>query len=217
MTDRLTEIAEGAPVSPKEAEALAREYPYFIVPAVAALESATDPEQRRRLKMRIACSVGSRDVLANLFGEESEEFLAFYPDQQKAELSTDDTIETFLDRFGDKMEAHAEGEIPIAAPAIDYAASILADTPEMPDSGTTDNTSAMLDSFLGATPEPQKQPEPTALTESFARIMIKNRNYDKALEIIEALNLNNPEKSIYFADQIRFLRKLILNESKKQR
>ena len=216
MTDRLAETAAGASVSVAEADALAKEHPYFIVPAVAALANA-DADERKRLKMRIACSVGSRDTLANLFGEEPEEFLSFYPDQRKPELSTEDTIDSFLDRFGDKMEAHAEGEIPIAPPAIDYAATMIADNPKMPETGTSDGTSAMLDSFLGNAPQPHKQAEPTALTESFARIMIKNRNYDKALEIIEALSLNNPEKSIYFADQIRFLRKLILNESKKQR
>lgn len=53
------------------------------------------------------------------------------------------------------------------------------------------------------------------LTESFVRVLIKNRNYAKALEIISEINLKNPEKSIYFADQIRFLKKLIINERKK--
>ena len=41
--------------------------------------------------------------------------------------------------------------------------------------------------------------------------------YEKALEIILSLSLNFPEKSIYFADQIRFLRKLIVNEKYKQK
>lgn len=63
--------------------------------------------------------------------------------------------------------------------------------------------------------EPQKDSESNALTESFVRILIKNRNYSKAIEIISDLRLKNPEKSIYFADQIRFLQKLIINENKK--
>ncbi len=57
-------------------------------------------------------------------------------------------------------------------------------------------------------------PDSGNLSESFARIMIKNRNYTKALEIISDLSLKNPEKSIYFADQIRFLRKLIVNDNR---
>ena len=58
-----------------------------------------------------------------------------------------------------------------------------------------------------------QEPDNSSLTESFARVMIKNGNYRKALQIITELSLNNPEKSIYFADQIRFLKKLIINEN----
>ena len=54
------------------------------------------------------------------------------------------------------------------------------------------------------------------LSESLAKMYIKRHNYAKALEIIENINLNFPEKSIYFADQIRFLRKLVLNEKTKK-
>jgi len=61
----------------------------------------------------------------------------------------------------------------------------------------------------------QKSAEPASLTESFVRVLIKNRNYSKALQIISEINLKNPEKSIYFADQMRFLKKLIINETKK--
>lgn len=66
-----------------------------------------------------------------------------------------------------------------------------------------------------AAKETVKDPESASLTESFVRILIKNRNYSKAIEIISGLSLKNPEKSIYFADQIRFLQKLIINENKK--
>lgn len=65
------------------------------------------------------------------------------------------------------------------------------------------------------TPQPAPEPESTSLTESLARVMIKNGNYSRALKIISELSLKNPEKSIYFADQIRFLRKLIINENNK--
>ncbi|MFC2457437.1 MAG: tetratricopeptide repeat protein, partial [Prevotella intermedia] len=39
--------------------------------------------------------------------------------------------------------------------------------------------------------------------------------YSKALEIIQRLNLLYPKKNRYFADQIRFLEKLIINNNKK--
>ena len=51
------------------------------------------------------------------------------------------------------------------------------------------------------------------LTESLAKMYIARHKYSQALEIIERLSLNYPEKSIYFADQIRFLTKLVLNET----
>jgi hypothetical protein len=49
-------------------------------------------------------------------------------------------------------------------------------------------------------------------TETLAKIYIKQGRYSKALEIIQRLNLIYPKKNAYFADQIRFLEKLILNE-----
>jgi predicted Zn-dependent protease len=52
-------------------------------------------------------------------------------------------------------------------------------------------------------------------TETLAKIYIKQRRYSKALEIIRKLNLKYPKKSIYFADQIRFLEKLVINEKTK--
>lgn len=52
-------------------------------------------------------------------------------------------------------------------------------------------------------------------TETLARIYIKQGRYDKALEIIRRLSLNFPKKNAYFADQMRFLEKLIINNSKK--
>ncbi|MBR1469993.1 MAG: tetratricopeptide repeat protein [Prevotella sp.] len=48
-------------------------------------------------------------------------------------------------------------------------------------------------------------------TETLAKIYIKQGRFDKALEIIQRLNLLYPKKNAYFADQIRFLEKLILN------
>jgi len=57
-----------------------------------------------------------------------------------------------------------------------------------------------------------KAPAGSLLSESLAKIFIKQHNYRRAYEIISSLNLNYPEKSIYFADQLRFLQKLIANQ-----
>ena len=60
-----------------------------------------------------------------------------------------------------------------------------------------------------------KQGEEGFFTETLARIYIKQGRYSKALEIIQRLSLIYQKKNAYFADQIRFLQKLILNNNKK--
>jgi len=44
--------------------------------------------------------------------------------------------------------------------------------------------------------------------------LIKQKKYREAIEILKKLNLNNPKKSVYFADQIRFLEKILANLKK---
>ncbi|MGL4781673.1 MAG: hypothetical protein ACRCXN_12720 [Bacteroidales bacterium] len=56
--------------------------------------------------------------------------------------------------------------------------------------------------------------EDDLLTESLAKIYIKQKRYEKALEIIKSLSLKYPKKSVYFADQIRYLEILIANIKK---
>ena len=75
------------------------------------------------------------------------------------------------------------------------------------------------------TPEVEEEPSQESpsddgesyFTETLAKIYIKQGRYSKALEIIQRLNLNYPKKNAYFADQIRFLKKLIVNEKAAQR
>ena len=123
--------------------------------------------------------------------------------------------------------------MPVAPPAVDYA-SQLAAREELP--MEEDETADLLNSFLDMTPAPTPAPTPKtgkvspapetkketpppapALgEEALAKIMVKNGNYRKALEIITDLNLKNPKKSVYFADQIRFLQKLIHMQEKSE-
>ncbi len=84
------------------------------------------------------------------------------------------------------VENTAEGEAEI--PAGDDSPK---DTPAMPKKNAKD-----------------QQPS-SSLSESLAKIYIRQGRYRRAYEILSDLNLKNPEKSIYFADQLRFLRKVI--------
>ena len=53
-------------------------------------------------------------------------------------------------------------------------------------------------------------------TEAMAAVYIKQHKFEQALEIIKAISADNPKKSVYFAEQIRYLELLIrLNRNKK--
>lgn len=68
------------------------------------------------------------------------------------------------------------------------------------------------DAMPAATPAKNSGKDQTpssSLSESLAKIYIRQGRYRRAYEILSDLNLKNPEKSIYFADQLRFLRKVI--------
>jgi len=53
-------------------------------------------------------------------------------------------------------------------------------------------------------------------TETLAKIYVKQGRYSKAFEIIQRLNMINPQKNAYFADQLRFLEKIIANEQSRK-
>jgi len=222
---------------------------YFINPAIDALPEATG-EERRALVKRIAACVGDESALRAILGIDPEEFAHFYPDMLPPELSTDDTISSFISRFSSQQAADTpEVEEIIAAPSIDYASMLEAENPtdhsqsltETP--AETDKTDSIISNFLKAVPpkrpaprklmpapRPATAPEanvsqnqgnvPTShtqddsLSEALFKLMVKNKNYAKALEIITELSLNNPKKSIYFAYQMRFLKKLIKYQDK---
>ena len=60
-------------------------------------------------------------------------------------------------------------------------------------------------------PSDTEDDENEILTERLAHIYIKQGKFEKAIEIIQRLSLKYPKKNRYFADQIRFLGKLVIN------
>ena len=103
--------------------------------------------------------------------------------------SQDELINQFI---AEQMQLGEQAaQTPIAKPVGDQEKAEIADE-------TIDNPTEIDDSML---------------SESLAKMYIARHKYSQALEIIKRISLNYPEKSIYFADQIRFLTKLVLNET----
>ena len=50
------------------------------------------------------------------------------------------------------------------------------------------------------------------MTETLAKLYLQQQNYKKAIQAYKILILKNPQKSGFFADQIRAIKKLINTE-----
>ena len=220
-----------------------KRYPYFTVPLLLHVRHTGDKQALQRLA---TLSPDRRD-LAIMVGSAPEAFAAFYPDDQPAPTpSADDIIDMFLDTYaqGSRQNEIDALSNAIFHPTPDYA-DILAAQDDGKTLG--DKEDQLISSFIAHSREQERealaqqpvvvhqlqqeavaqaahdnvdnstQNDDSMLSESLAKVYIARGKYSKALEIIESINLNFPEKSIYFADQIRFLRKLVLIESLKNK
>ena len=159
---------------------------------------------------------------------------------QNDESRTVALIDTFLDSIPqESTPERKEKRRPTPADAaIDYVAYLLEteaqdtdaeDTPQMKGQDLIDN---FLEQERGRimlnetseegdideeTPEnaddevPVDDTDEEYFTETLARIYIKQGRFQKALEITRRLCEKYPQKNAYFADQIRFLEKLVIN------
>ncbi|HIT15021.1 MAG TPA: hypothetical protein IAA88_01385 [Candidatus Avimuribaculum pullicola] len=235
IRDLVENGAAGHAVSREKLDAARQQFPYFVVPSILYMQrncdSITD-EEKKEILPALALAFPDRTVLYSLVGNDADRFAQFYPQQEaKPTPDTDTTIDTFLDRYGhsDDKEMELLDRL-IFNPVPDYS-QVLAEEQQPTDDSTEEDplarAASAFDNIVARTKpvppqpaeqqtEPVKEPEPAAddsmLSESLAKIFIKQGKYAKALEIIKNISLKFPEKSIYFADQIRFLQKLILNE-----
>jgi tetratricopeptide (TPR) repeat protein len=151
------------------------------------------------------------------------------------DISVDRTmslIDAFLDTLPqNKLSLEAEG-----AAAVDYVSAYLSDNAPAEEDLPKMRGQSLIDDFLSGDNErivlqlrsenEQKEelvdsvademPETSFFTETLANIYIKQGKYDKALEIIRRLCLEYPNKNRYFADQIRFLEKIVKYGKRKE-
>lgn len=73
------------------------------------------------------------------------------------------------------------------------------------------DSSSQVNSTAVSTKEEEPLEDDLFFTETLAQIYVKQKKYKQAHKIISRLHLNYPEKNTYFADQIRFLERLIEN------
>ena len=146
-------------------------------------------------------------------------------------------IESFLEGMPFEEVSPAKKRMPTPADAtVDYVSYLLAsedysgvdDAPQMKGQTLIDNfleqdqghlllqdkTANPAASEEQYTEMPASDDEEEYFTETLARIYIKQGRYQKAIDIIERLSAQHPSKNAYFADQIRFLEKLIINNNK---
>lgn len=80
---------------------------------------------------------------------------------------------------------------------------------------TVEEAEEQLEEDGGEERHHEEDEDDSCFTETLAKIYVKQQRYSKALEIIKKLSLKYPKKNAYFADQIRFLEKLIINAKSK--
>lgn len=214
MTSELKNILNSPQPDPEEVRRLASRYPYFIAPMVRLVRSgvSADPELLEHLGSRVALNLSSRADRVEILGEDGGQFDDFYPaEPQPKRPDTATAIDTFIDRFGpadprelDVMTRHIFGPEPSGEPKSSEP-PVVPTTPESTLPLSSEETSEIL-------PETNDNTSPK-LMQSLAMVMVRQHNYSKALEIINQLSLKYPEKRFIFADQIRFLRKLIENDN----
>lgn len=213
-------------------EEMKERYPYFALPAILRLQRCDNlnEEEKSALARCAATRYSSRKSLYDLIGEQASQYASFYPAETEKPLDTETTIDRFLDAYGanDQNEIKALSSL-IFNPVGDYHL----EEDDMPENDTPKTEQdSLIDRFLdgsndsrpadGSTTTPPAIPlpppipevvsaereDPGTLSESLAKIYIKQKKYSKAYQILQEVLRQHPEQS-HLQDQLRFLRKLM--------
>ena len=160
---------------------------------------------------------------------------------QEADNPTVDRTMELIDAFLDTLPAASFSLEAEEAAAVDYVSAYLSEKEDVADSSPKMRGQELIDKFLEGDEEKitlslsdedepaadnqqtvkpvvaggGKEDETPTFTETLANIYLKQGKYDKALEILKRINLEYPNKNRYFADQIRFLEKIVKHTKRK--
>ena len=224
----------------QELKAIVNEYPYFQAVRLLYTKNlfSTDKKLYEKELGKTAIFCADRQKLFYTIRE--EEYALFLKELREA-VDEPDRTQALLDSFLTSLDATEEALI-IANPdshivSTDYLAYLDSkgvdtetnetDVAPMKHQDIIDNfieKAASDEIFIPSDVKEYNPPQVAEndnsndafLSETLMRVYIKQKKYDKALTIIKRLSLNFPKKSVYFADQIRFLELLIQNEKNKK-
>ena len=222
-------------------QALAQEYPYFQVARILLLQALYrkhDPAYDETLR-RTAILVPSREAIFHLTEEphytQAEEHKRYEETADTSESRTVNLIDSFLgtqtpitpvthpidaaqDYIGYLLQRESQqgAERQEALPM--NGGGVVEDFLEKGTGRIVLNDNLENEQEEESEEESQKSQNDEnneILTEIMAGIYIKQGKYENAVKIIRQLSLKYPKKNRYFADQIRFLEKLIINNKHK--
>ena len=225
--EKLKETATLEEKEKKELEHTISNYPTYLLPRilyVLYLKEQNNINYPRELR-RLAYLMPNRKQLLRYF--EPNIVPIIIETQQSAKKEPEDNfalIENYLAANAEKSENYTE----IQLTANDYFAKMSDKTSSKGETPTKQDD--IIDTFLQnaennpflIAPNLESKPldneettdtldDDAYFTETLAKIYIRQKKYEKALEIIKRISLKYPKKNSYFADQIRFLEKLIVN------
>ena len=215
-------------------------YPYFQTARLLMLQNLYllhDPAFDEELR-RAAIYITDRKTIFQMIEAAHYQLRQqLTPNSQKPKANaptsrTIDLIDTFLDSIpqDEPSDEKPKRKPTPADAAVDYVAYLLATEDDNDDGKPAPQMKGqdLIDTFLEQEKGrivldlPEEEPsdsdhdheeegEEEYFTETLARIYIKQGRYQRALDIITRLSEHYPKKNAYFADQIRFLEKLIIN------
>jgi hypothetical protein len=208
---------------------LVDKYPYYQTARLLLLRNlfnTKNPMFQQELR-RSAVLLNNRKVLFDMIEGTKYHIVPQQLSSNSLSLEDDkDRTLSLIDDFLENMPSEPEkrptkGNIP-ADVTTDYMAYLMQEEAEANDSNNIIETTiprrpqriTLEEKDVIEVPEDDVQEE-EFFTETLAQIYIKQQKFERALEIIRALSADNPKKNSYFADQIRFLEKLIINNKNK--